>query len=268
MADIKLKDRNDNETTYTGVSKLKVPAADGGEDVVFQLPPTLQKKTVSVTENGTTEITPDAGSDALSAVELTVNVQATSALPPSTAADKDKFLRVDASGNPAWETVNAVEKFVVTGELNISADGSSTLTNVDHTVNEAVAAYNAGMRVELHAVSDGIPIILQSIVMAMDGGVYFTTAYGVGNVNIIMTIVGQIQEGADEWSVFNDIIRELPSHSSDDVGKFLRVDATGNPAWETVSDTTIKLKSSTAGSTKYFNITVNDSGQITATEAT
>lgn len=33
-------------------------------------------------------------------------------------------------------------------------------------------------------------------------------------------------------------------------------------------DTTIKLKSSTAGSTKYFNITVNDDGQITATEAT
>lgn len=33
-------------------------------------------------------------------------------------------------------------------------------------------------------------------------------------------------------------------------------------------DTTIRLKSSTAGSTKYFNITVNDDGQITATEAT
>lgn len=74
MADIKLKDRNDNETTYTGVSKLKVPAADGGEDVVFQLPPTLQKKTVSVTENGTTEITPDKGVDAMSAVELMVDV--------------------------------------------------------------------------------------------------------------------------------------------------------------------------------------------------
>lgn len=74
MADIKLKDRNDNEITYTGISKLKVPAADGGEDVVFQLPPTLQKKTVSVTENGTTEITPDEGVDALSAVALTVDV--------------------------------------------------------------------------------------------------------------------------------------------------------------------------------------------------
>lgn len=33
-------------------------------------------------------------------------------------------------------------------------------------------------------------------------------------------------------------------------------------------DTTIRLKSSTAGSTKYFSITVNDDGQITATEAT
>ena len=74
MADIKLKDRNDNEIAYTGVSKLKVPAADVGDDVLFQLPPTLQKKTVSVTENGTTEITPDEGNDALSAVALTVDV--------------------------------------------------------------------------------------------------------------------------------------------------------------------------------------------------
>lgn len=28
-----------------------------------------------------------------------------SQLPPSTAADKDKFLRVDDSGNPVWQAV-------------------------------------------------------------------------------------------------------------------------------------------------------------------
>nr|DAH42828.1 MAG TPA: hypothetical protein [Caudoviricetes sp.] len=115
MADIKLKDRNDNETTYTGVSKLKVPAADGGEDVVFQLPPTLQKKTVSVTENGTMEITPDKGIDALSAVALTVDV-------PSSGA----------------------EKFIVnvTGSVN-----TGTLTS-DHTFSEVVAAYENGAEIE------------------------------------------------------------------------------------------------------------------------
>ena len=115
MADIKLKDRNDNEIAYTGVSKLKVPAAYGGEDVVFQLPPTLQKKTVSVTENGTTEITPDEGNDALSAVALTVDV------PSSGAA---KFI------------VN------VTGSVN-----TGTLTS-DHPFSEVATAYENGAEIE------------------------------------------------------------------------------------------------------------------------
>lgn len=76
MADIKLKDRNDNEITYTGISKLKVPAANGGEDVTFQLPPVLQEKAVTITENGTSSVTPDEGK-VLSKVDVTVNVPAT-----------------------------------------------------------------------------------------------------------------------------------------------------------------------------------------------
>lgn len=74
MADIKLKDRNDNETTYTGVPKLKIPAADGGEDVVFQLPPVMQEKTVTITANDTSSIVPDEGKDGLSKVDVTVDV--------------------------------------------------------------------------------------------------------------------------------------------------------------------------------------------------
>lgn len=77
MADIRLKDRNDNETTYTGVSKLKVPSADGGEDVTFQLPPVMREKAVTITENGTTSIVPDEGKDGLSKVDVTVNVPVT-----------------------------------------------------------------------------------------------------------------------------------------------------------------------------------------------
>lgn len=73
MADIKLRDRNDNEITYTGISKLKVPAADGGEDVVFQLPPVMQEKAVTITENGVLAVTPDEGK-VLSKVDVTVDV--------------------------------------------------------------------------------------------------------------------------------------------------------------------------------------------------
>ncbi len=74
MADIKLKDGTGSGVSYAGVSKLKIPAADGGEDVVFQLPPVMQEKAVTITENGTSSIAPDEGKDGLSKVDVTVNV--------------------------------------------------------------------------------------------------------------------------------------------------------------------------------------------------
>ena len=71
---IKLKDGTGAEIDYTGVPKIKIPAADGGSDVIFQLPPTMQEKSVSITSNGTTEVTPDAGYDAMTKVTVTTNV--------------------------------------------------------------------------------------------------------------------------------------------------------------------------------------------------
>ena len=71
---IKLKDGTGAEVDYTGVPKIKIPAADGGSDVIFQLPPTMQEKSVSIASNGTTEVTPDAGYDAMTKVTVTTNV--------------------------------------------------------------------------------------------------------------------------------------------------------------------------------------------------
>ena len=98
MADIKLKDRNDYEITYTGISKLKVPAAEGGEDVVFQLPPVMQEKAVTITANGTTSIVPDEGKDGLSKVDVTVNVPTTPTQEkavPLSMADGDQVVTPD-----------------------------------------------------------------------------------------------------------------------------------------------------------------------------
>lgn len=74
MADINLKNGIGNIVTYNSITQLKVPAADGGEDVVFQLPPVMQEKAVTITENGTTSVVPDEGRDGLSKVDVTVNV--------------------------------------------------------------------------------------------------------------------------------------------------------------------------------------------------
>ena len=98
MADIKLKDRNDDEIAYTVVSKIKVPAADGGEDVVFQLPPVMQEKAVTITANGTTSIVPDEGKDGLGKVDVTVNVPATPTQEkavPLSMADGDQVVTPD-----------------------------------------------------------------------------------------------------------------------------------------------------------------------------
>lgn len=74
MADISLKNGAGSAVTYGGVTQLKVPAADGGEDVVFQLPPVMQEKAVTITANGTTSVVPDEGKDGLRKVDVTVNV--------------------------------------------------------------------------------------------------------------------------------------------------------------------------------------------------
>lgn len=71
---IKLKDGTGVEIDYTGVPKIKIPAADGGSDVIFQLPPTLQEKSVSITFNGTIDVIPDSGYDGMSKVQVVVDV--------------------------------------------------------------------------------------------------------------------------------------------------------------------------------------------------
>ncbi len=71
---IKLKDGTGVEIDYTGVPQIKIPAADGGSDVIFQLPSTMQEKSVSITSNGTIDVIPDSGYDAMTKVTVTTNV--------------------------------------------------------------------------------------------------------------------------------------------------------------------------------------------------
>lgn len=94
---IKLKDGTGAEIDYTGVPKIKIPAADGGSDVIFQLPPTMQEKSVSITSNGTTDVIPDSGYDGLSKVTIATNV-------PSSGGDVDAYkAAIYQYGDPAGD---------------------------------------------------------------------------------------------------------------------------------------------------------------------
>lgn len=398
MTGIELKDRNDNETAYTGISKLKVPAADGGEDVVFQLPPVMQEKAVTITENGATSIVPDEGKDGLSKVDVTVDVPSSGpgAIPDwaqndATAADYIKNrpggydvysteLAATGSFPPEGEISSNVDfpaKFIVDGQkvtvkienetfertvqkvpddkkidpnslaeywirLNdgestqigdnewmflfqlgsagtwdkntiasgtycgkafevyaevatpvkfpakyvdanflvtctIAQDSASNfiVSNPSHTLGEISAAYRSGAVVVLQASFMETVDFVSGLQIAQAGALF---QWGGVSIDLGIFYITVKKEGnTDSWSMQIDSsvtqdqlseIRQLPPSTAADKDKFLRVNASGNPVWETVPDTTIKLKSSTAGSTKYFNITVNDSGQITATEAT
>ena len=76
MADVKLKNKNGEETTFNGVETITVPTEDGGETTFYNSPPkTLQSKTQTFSSNVTNALLrPDNGYDGLSEVTTSVFV--------------------------------------------------------------------------------------------------------------------------------------------------------------------------------------------------
>ena len=73
MYNVKLKDRQGNELTYTDIENIKVPT-DTGDLALFKSQADVQEKTVNIVENGTTTVTPDANYDGLSKITVNTNV--------------------------------------------------------------------------------------------------------------------------------------------------------------------------------------------------
>lgn len=150
--DYKLKNRDGVETTYAK-DKIKIPAATGDNMVVFTQGEVQDSKSVTITENGTTEVTPDAGYGSVKNVGVTVNVPTpkpalqekavnitsngqTSVTPD---AGKDGLSKVDitvAVPTPAPTLQKKSISITANGTGSVLPDaGKDGLSEVDYTVN-------------------------------------------------------------------------------------------------------------------------------------
>lgn len=126
------------DTGYDGLSKVTVaiPVYEGEVDSTVEVPvtkPTLQEKTVEITENGTSEITPDSDYNGLSKVNITV------AVPETVPTLQEK-------------TVSVVENGTITVTPDEGYDGLSNITVIsDYPV------YDGGLRVDT-VVVDGTEV--------------------------------------------------------------------------------------------------------------
>lgn len=76
MYNVKLKDREGNELTYTDIENIKVPT-DAGNLALFKSQVAVQEKIVNISKNGTTTVTPDADYDGLSKVTINTDIPIT-----------------------------------------------------------------------------------------------------------------------------------------------------------------------------------------------
>lgn len=174
--DYKLKNRDGVETTYAK-DKIKIPAATGDNMVVFTQGEVQDSKAVTITENGTTEVTPDAGYGSVKKVGVTVNVPTpepvlqekavnitsngqTSVTPD---AGKDGLSKVDitvAVPTPAPALQKKSISITANGTGSVLPDaGNDGLSEVDYTVNVPAATLEVK---ETDITENGFPRILPS----------------------------------------------------------------------------------------------------------
>ena len=121
--DYKLKNRDGVETTYTK-DKIKIPAATGDSMVVFTQGEVQQEKAVTIAENGTTEVIPDAGYGSVKKVGVTVDVPA-----------------------PVTSVNGATGDVKTNWYCSATYSTNNDSVTMDKTVAEISAAYNAGYNV-------------------------------------------------------------------------------------------------------------------------
>lgn len=134
-------------------------------------------------------------------------------------------------------------RFIVTCTIAQDSDDNLTVSNPSHTFDEISAAYRSGIDVVLQAVLEETFTSVLDL-QATDGSTAFQWGGVVVELGLVYILV-QKESNTDSWDMYISIpveqdqlseIRQLPASTSADKDKFLRVDASGNPVWETVAN--------------------------------
>ena len=202
MADIKLKDIGGEETTYSGIKHIKVPSSTG-EPVEFDLEATVQEKSVEITQNGTTEVTPDAGYDGLSKVTVTTNVPSSGGETEEVTvdlsmADGDQVITPSAGKSISKATVTKPSTLIpanikkdvviggVTGTLDSGGGGADDFITQAFSDDDVLCENGFGVaRIREHGIEIQIWADVSSNITLLDVGYqyYFSNGTSWGNIS-------------------------------------------------------------------------------------
>lgn len=118
--------------------------ANGTKDVTnyknvnVNVAPNLEQKTVTITENGTTEVTPTTGKDGMSKVTVTTNVPTASAVEEVATASAMDALLVEANVGKYYKFTGTTDSNYTNGDLYL-VEGGAVLINftIDGTAYQA-----------------------------------------------------------------------------------------------------------------------------------
>lgn len=118
--------------------------ANGAKDVTnyknvnVNVEPNLEQKTVTITENGTTEVTPTTGKDGMSKVTVTTNVPTASAVEEVATASAMDALLVEANVGKYYKFTGTTDSNYTNGDLYL-VEGGAVIINftIDGTAYQA-----------------------------------------------------------------------------------------------------------------------------------
>ncbi len=119
--------------------------ANGAKDVTnyknvnVNVEPNLEQKTVTITENGTTEITPTSGKDGISKVTVTTNVPTTSPIEEVATSSAMDALLVEANVGKYYKYTGTTDSNYTNGDLYL-VEGAVSSHTLTFTSNMGVSA--------------------------------------------------------------------------------------------------------------------------------